>query len=216
MKARGTLAAALLLAPVLGCAAPGVNVEEGIYTSPGGWFQIAVPTGTNPYVTEFEIEDDSGRGSEVSYDYVVFRIPDFGELFTAEVRSIPVPVLRQISVQTPEATRSKLANMFLADLNRELGGRPEVLRDIPFESHLGPALLRVFHVPKGSLLVRTEGGRSSRFDVLMAVIALHYGEHAVGLIAQNDYQPLDEESLVSRALDTFATLQLDLSAMEAR
>jgi hypothetical protein len=194
------------------CASPRAELKgkvvDGTYTSPGAWFSVTLPQGANPFVKDFQIEDDSGRG-EVEYDFAALSIPDFGEVFLLEVRPIPPAVLEKMAAESGAETLSNLANKALGDWRVDLAPAPAVVEDISFDSHLGPALLRIFRLEEGSLLQRASAGETRAFDTLVAVIAVKRGTTFVSLIAENDYQPLDQAGLAGRARSTFASLRLD-------
>ena len=162
MKRPKSLLTVFLVAMLLaGCASVRGVISGDKYTSPRSWFSVQVPTSSNLFRVPFSIKDDSLNTPDANYDLISFSVKDFGELLIAGVDYFPDDFIeREMKPDDYRTALSKLSNMAINIARHGQGfpTKPKVAEERYLDTPYGEALLRVYMVEKGSLLVQIKGG----------------------------------------------------------
>jgi hypothetical protein len=204
---------AILLA---GCASAHGIISGDKYISPRGWFSVQVPKSSNPFNVPFSIEEDTQNTSDANYDVVTFLAKDFGELVIAGVDYFSDDLVEtHMKSEDHRTVLSNLSRMALlvARQGQRFPVEPKVVEEKYLSTPYGEALVRVYFVEKGSLLVSAMGRRPTAVDTsdtVIAVVVAMQKNNFIYAIAENDAESAgtgrNKEVLKERVQAFFASL----------
>ena len=206
--------AALLHVATLGlltaCASPQGAVRDDEYASPNRMFLVRIPEPLNRFGVRYTITPLDTKGDS-QYDKVMFHVADFGTYLVASARRMPAV---SVPLMDKDDHRTVLQNVSRASLmawRTDLEATAEIVRESFVDSQYGEAIVRVYLVKKGSLLVRAQGRRPTRedaFDTNIASVVARQGLVVVYVLAENDTSPNDTGALVKMAIDFFREMKV--------
>ncbi len=186
------LAISLVAVLMAGFPSARAGISGDKYTSPRGWFSVRTPKSTNPFSVPYSVDEDSQNTSDANYDVVTFSVKDFGELLIAGVDNFPDEFIEaNMKMDDHRTVLSKLSNMALniARHGQGFAARPKVIEEQYLNTPYGVALVRVFFLEKGSLLVHATGRMptaADASDTAIAVMVAMQKNNFIYAVAEND------------------------------
>lgn len=209
--------AALLHVAILGlltaCAGPQGVVKDGEYTSPNRMFSVRIPRPSNPFGVPYAVTPLDTKGDS-QYDKVMFHVADFGTYLVASARVMPAASVPLMDKDDHRTVLRNVSRVSLMAWRTDLEATPEIVRESFVDSQYGEAIVRVYRIRKGSLLVQAQGRRPTRedaFDTNIASVVARQGPVVVYVLAENDTSPNDTGALVKMAIYIFRDMKVPSS-----
>ncbi len=183
------------------------------YTGPNGVLSMTVPRAPNLAGLPYEVTALDTKG-DMQYDKVMFHVDDFGEYLVVGARVMPPAGVSDMDRDDPQTVLRNISEAALMGWRTDLGGLPEIARESSLDTKYGNALMRVYRVKKGSLLVKAEGRRPTRddaFDTNIASIVARQGSLVVFVLAENDASADDGKLVESMATQLFQDIRVSAS-----
>ena len=180
------------------------------YTGPNRIVSLKVPSAPNWAGVPYKVTPLDTKGDR-RYDKVMLHADDFGQYLVVGVRIMPSPAVVEMDKDEPKLVLKNLSEAMLMGWRTDLGALPDVLEESFRGSKHGDAIVRVYRVKKGSILVKAEGRRPTRddaFDTNIASVVARRGSVIVFVLAQNDASPDDPKNVVRMAAELFDDLSV--------
>ncbi len=201
--------AALITLASLASPAPAQEATRGrMYTGPHRILSTPVPTAPNWAGVPYRITALDTKG-DTRYDKVLFHADDFGQYLVAGARVLPGPAVAGMEAEQPLTVLRNLSQATLMGWRDDLSALPEVARESTLGTKHGEALVRVYRVAKGSILVKAQGRQPTPDDAYatnIASVVARRGAVVVFVLAQNDTSPDDEDAVRRMATELFDAL----------